>query len=183
MKKLTTRDMSNAHENFLAQILEGRRSRGSGNQFNDQMDGRNDIHTPYRLAWDGKSTLGKSIGVTLEMWSKATEQAGGEIPVLALRYYTNERLTAIGADLVALSVHDFVDILHAARQWRSSRHVYDRRGQLDAEMIKDLIEQWHDGYGLHCALHEYLGMTAREFADWVTNSRKIPEHLQKQVSS
>jgi hypothetical protein len=140
MKKLTTHDMGDAHEEFLARLLQGRRSRGSGNQFNDQMDGRNDVHTPYRLAWDGKSTLGKSIGVTLEMWAKAAQQAGGEIPLLALRYYSNERLTAVGADLVALSIHDFVEILHAARQWQASQTPKD---PTDAEVnLQDFLDDF-----------------------------------------
>lgn len=181
MKKPTTRDMSDQHEDFLAQMLGGRKSRGSGNQFNDQMDGRNSAGTPYRLAWDGKSTLGQSIGVTLDMWAKAAEQAGGEIPMLALRWYTNERLTAVGADLVALSIHDFVDILNAARRWheQQEKRTWDRTGQLDDDVIVELVEQWHQGDGLGHELHEFLGMTAGEFANWVTKPYQIPEHLRK----
>lgn len=107
--------MSDAHEEFLADLLGGRRARGSGNQFNDQMDGRNRTDTPFALAWDGKSTLGNAIGVSAEMWRKAKEQAGGEIPMLALRWYGDTRLTP-ARDLVVLDVNDFAAILEAARE-------------------------------------------------------------------
>lgn len=178
--KPTTRDMSDSHENFLAQIFEGRKSRGSGNQFNDQMDGRNRFHeTAFPLAWDGKSTLGKSVGVTMEMWEKAVEQAGAEIPVLALRFYTNDRLTAVGADLVTLSIHDFVEILDSARKHQATKTVYNRIGQLDNDVIDTLIDEWEDGDGLDVGLHAYLGMTSREFAGWVVKSSLIPERLKK----
>lgn len=179
MMRPTTRDMSDAHENFLARILDGRKSRGSGNQFNDQMDGRNRFHeTAFPLAWDGKSTLSKSVGVTLEMWAKAAEQAGAEIPLLALRFYTNERLTAIGADLVTLSIHDFVEILDSARKWQEHTARYDRHGQLDDKAIDDLVGEWHQGVTSNVGLHTYLGMTFDEYATWVEKGF-IPQHLRK----
>lgn len=106
--------MSDAHEEFLAELLGGRRARGSGNQFNDQMDGRNRADVPFALAWDGKSTLGNSVGVSASMWDKAKEQAGGEIPMLALRWYGDTRLTPT-RDLVVLDAHDFAAILETAR--------------------------------------------------------------------
>lgn len=111
---LTTRQMSDKHEVFLAELFQGRRSVGSGNQFNDQADGRNSEETPYALAWDGKATLGKSQSITLDTWDKLREQAHGLRPVLALRWYANERLH-VRRDLVVLDAHDFVEILEAAR--------------------------------------------------------------------
>jgi hypothetical protein len=114
MRKLTTRDLSDKHEEFLADLLGGRCTRGSGNQFNDQMDGRNAVGTPFGLAWDGKATLGKGVTVTQEMWQKAREQAGAETPALALRWYASERLDP-ALDLMVLDVHDFTALLEAAR--------------------------------------------------------------------
>lgn len=111
----TTRDMSDRHEQDLAERLGGRRTRGSGNQFNDQMDGRHHrFEEDFALAWDGKSTRGKSIGVSLAMWEKAVEQAGGERAALALRWYLNERLTET-VDLMAVSLDDFEELLTMAR--------------------------------------------------------------------
>jgi hypothetical protein len=107
--------MSDAHEIFLADLLDGRRAVGSGNQFNDQMDGRNRRYaTRYALAWDGKATLSGSVSVSRAMWAKAVEQSHGETPMLALRFYDTERL-AVGRDLVVLDAHDFAEILAAAR--------------------------------------------------------------------
>lgn len=120
-KKPTTRDMSDSHEIFLAEILDGRRSKGSGNQFNDAMDGRNKRYDQaHALAWDGKSTFAKSIGVTLEMWEKAREQSHGEIPMLALRWYDGWDLKP-NHDLVVLDLHDFAEILQDARAYRETQ--------------------------------------------------------------
>lgn len=117
--------MSDAHEIFLAEILQGRRARGSGNQFNDQMDGRNVRYDqPHALAWDGKATFCKSVGVTLEMWAKAREQCHGETPLLALRWYESWDLKPI-RDLVVLDLHDFAEILEDARRFRSGEKLGD----------------------------------------------------------
>jgi len=103
--------MSRRHEDDLVAVLGGYRTRGSGSQWRDQMDGRHNRMTrQFAFAWDGKATLGKSVGVTREMWAKAVEQAGGERPLLALRWYDNERLD-VGDDLVVLSLHDFAELL------------------------------------------------------------------------
>lgn len=102
----TTRMMSDAHENDLARLFEGRKTAGSGNQWKDQMDGKQAHGSgDYVFAWDGKSTLGKSVGVTRGMWAKAVEQTQGwEIPILPLRFYGNERLTVVDLDLAVIDV-------------------------------------------------------------------------------
>lgn len=115
--KPTTRQMSDAHEQFLAELFQGRVAAGSGNQAKDPMDGRNKRYDqPFALAWDGKSTLGESVGVTRSIWNKAVVQSHGEIPMLALRWYIDYRLQP-DLDLVVLSAHDFAEILEAARKW------------------------------------------------------------------
>lgn len=117
-RKPTTRKLSDQHEQFLAELLDGRRTRGSGNQFNDQMDGRNDTTQPHALAWDGKATQGKSVGVTRAMWEKAVEQAHGLIPVLALRWYHEGYTLKPELDLVTVEANDFAAILADAREYR-----------------------------------------------------------------
>jgi hypothetical protein len=112
----TTRDMSDAHEETLVEALGGRRTPGSGNQFNNPADGR---HNRYEdilaFAWDGKSTLGKSITIDLEMIEKIEEQSLGERPMIGLRWYATERLK-VAKDWVAVPLDDFVELLEAARR-------------------------------------------------------------------
>jgi len=108
------RRMSDKHEEDLVGLLGGRQTRGSGNQWHNQMDGRTSrMEVEFAFAWDGKSTLGKSVGVTREMWDKAVEQAHGERPMLALRWYDSERLD-IGLDLVVMDAHDAAALIAKA---------------------------------------------------------------------
>jgi|SRR5580765_5121685 len=86
----TTRWMSDQHEDYLAGVIEGRKQPGSGNQFNGQMDVRNDPYDSYALAVDGKSTMGKSISITQDMIVKAMEQAHLCEPAIGLRWYLDE---------------------------------------------------------------------------------------------
>lgn len=102
--------MGEAHEKHLAMMLNGRKTRGSGNQFANPLDGRMNRYTSgMAFAWDGKSTLGKSIGVTRAMWEKLAEQAHGERPLLPLRFYDTERLR-VGLDLVVMRLDDLVEL-------------------------------------------------------------------------
>jgi hypothetical protein len=118
VSKPTTRDMSDKHEITLAELLGGRVTRGSGNQFRDQMDGRNSRHQAHALAWDGKSTQASSTIVSRQMWTKAIEQAAGEKPMLALRFYGPGYELTPQVDLAVLDLHDFVEILEDARAYR-----------------------------------------------------------------
>lgn len=111
------KDMGDAHEGFLVSLFKGRQSKGSGNQWHNPMDGRvSSREEEYAFAWDGKSTLGKSIGVTLSMWQKACDQSFSEKTMLGLRWYANERLDVI-EDLVVINAHDMAEVLEAANQW------------------------------------------------------------------
>lgn len=106
--------MSNAHESFLADLFEGSVNPGSGSHWRNPIDGRQDRkRSTFAFAWDGKSSYGKSIGVTLEMWEKARLQATGERPMLALRWYANEKLDVL-RDLVVISAHDMAELLEKA---------------------------------------------------------------------
>ena len=103
--------MGDKHEEFLAEVLHGRQTRGSGNQWRDQMDGRNNRYEGmFSWAWDGKSTLAKSISITRDMWKKAKEQASGDRPLIALRFYDDERLVGF-EDLVVISMDDFRELI------------------------------------------------------------------------
>lgn len=111
-KRFTTRRMSDAHEDFLAKLFNGRKSKGSGNQFNDQMDGRTADSREVPLAWDGKSTYGKSVSITAAMWEKAQEQAGyHHHPILALRFYEDQTLNSVTHDLVVMDAHLFAELV------------------------------------------------------------------------
>jgi hypothetical protein len=112
MSKDIRRRMSDAHEEHLAARFGGKQHAGSGNQWNRPMDGSHNRHErKWAFAWDGKATLAKSVGVTLAMWQKAKEQAGFRIPMLALRYYGDDRLSTVTADLVVLDADDFANII------------------------------------------------------------------------
>jgi len=111
----TTRNMSDKHEAFLQQLFGGRITPGSGSSFANQMDVRNDRTDPLPLAIDGKSTFGKSVGVTLEMWEKAVEQAGDLTPMLALRWYAKDNTLTPQRDLVVLDAHDFATMVETLR--------------------------------------------------------------------
>lgn len=107
--------MGDKHEAFLAEIFQGSIARGSGNQWANPMDGRrNRMTDEFAFAWDGKSTLAGSISITGPMWEKAKEQAGGERPMLGLRWYANERLDVV-RDLVVVSAYDMSEVLARLR--------------------------------------------------------------------
>ena len=106
--------MSQVHEAFLVKMLGGRKTKASGSQWQDQMDGRHARREQeFAFAWDGKSTFAKSIGLTRVMWEKAKEQAHGERPLLPLRFYDTSRLD-VGLDLVVMDLNDFVELLERA---------------------------------------------------------------------
>jgi hypothetical protein len=115
-RKPTTRDLSDKHEAWLADLLDGRITRGSGSTFADQMDGKNDRHTQhYPLAWDGKATQRGSVSVSREMWAKAVEQSHGLTPALALRFYGPGYGLTPELDLIATEANDFAAMLADAR--------------------------------------------------------------------
>lgn len=112
----TTRDMSDRHEAFLAEVLNGRKTKGSGSHWSDQTDGKQANGSgEFVFAWDGKSTLNKSISITLEMWGKLKRQASWSLPLLPLRFYLTTNGTRF-LDLVVLRLRDFVDLQNTANE-------------------------------------------------------------------
>jgi hypothetical protein len=108
----TNQRISQAHEADLQARLGGRRTRGSGNQFNNPMDGRHSSYAQtFAFAWDGKATRSKSVSVTEEMWDKAVEQAHHERPMLALRQYLDDRARRVGFDLAVIALVDLEEML------------------------------------------------------------------------
>lgn len=107
----TTREMSDAHEKAVCEALGARRCAGSGNQPANPMDGRQNRYTsPVAFAFDGKSTFGATVSVTLPMWDKAVDQAQGERPMIAMRWYATRRL-GVRLDLVAITLEDMSELL------------------------------------------------------------------------
>lgn len=114
---ITTRSMSDKHEDYLADLLDGRKAKGSGNQWQNPADGRQSSrHQEYAFAWDAKATLGKSISITRAMWEKISEQARPERPAVPMRWYDNESLK-VGQDLIAVDLHDFAAMQEDANRY------------------------------------------------------------------
>jgi hypothetical protein len=108
--------MAELHEQFLAELTGGRKSRASGATWQDPGDGRdNRIITEPAFAWDGKSTTTGTISVTLDILRKLREDAGGERPMLGLRWYGTEDLERIAEEWVAITAADFSELLAGAR--------------------------------------------------------------------
>lgn len=108
--------MSEAHEEYIASVLGGRRTRNSGAVWSDQMDVRNDVREDrFAFAADGKSTFSESIGVSRAMWTKAQEQSGDLIPCLPLRFYDTYRLD-VGLDLWVIDGNTMQELLEIARK-------------------------------------------------------------------
>lgn len=106
--------MGDTHEAWLIEMLGGRQSPGSGNQWRNPMDGRhNRYEQQFAWAWDGKSTRSKSVSVTRDMLNKAVEQSDGERPMIALRFYDDDRLR-IHEDWFVIRASDFIELQEAA---------------------------------------------------------------------
>jgi hypothetical protein len=101
--------MSDKHEKYLQGVF-GENSKimpNSGAGWAKQMDVRVSNHDEtFAFAVDGKSTLNKSVGVSIAMWEKAVEQAHNELPALALRWYGTYRLNPL-LDLIVIDADTF----------------------------------------------------------------------------
>lgn len=111
----TTTEMGDRHEKHLAEVFGGRQTKSSGNQWNDQGDVRNVHDEPFAFCVDGKSTKSKQIAITEEILDKIIEQSQGDRPAIGLRWYGNEKLTAVKHDWAAMKTTDVSELLEAAR--------------------------------------------------------------------
>lgn len=127
--------MARLHEEYLAELFGGRKSRGSGSQWQDPADGRNNRLTEveFAFAWDGKSTAGLGVTIDLKMIAKIREQAGGERPALGLRWYGTEDLQRVTEDWVAVQAADFAEMLAGARLAAEAENSLVEAGRLQAE--------------------------------------------------
>jgi hypothetical protein len=117
--------MSERHEKHLVNVLGGRMTKGSGSTFADQGDGKQDYRSgQYVFCWDGKSTMAKSISVSIDMWEKIEEQAHWARPAIPLRFYSDRRgINTL--DLVVCSLTDFADMQTAANEITQLREEND----------------------------------------------------------
>lgn len=121
---LRTRKMSDRHEEDLLALLGGSGTRNSGAVWSDQSDGhQTGLDQHWRFAWDGKSTLGKSIGVTRDMLTKLREQCRGLEPLLPLRWYANDRLTMVDEDWILVEAETFAEVLDDANAYRKMKEI------------------------------------------------------------
>lgn len=129
-----TRDMSERHESFLAALFSGRMTKGSGSHWSDQLDGKQARGSGETVfVWDGKSTLGKGLTVTVETWAKVIEQSRAwETPMMALRWYVNERLDKVALDLAVVEASVLADLQKDAAEVVALRDEVARlRAQVD----------------------------------------------------
>lgn len=111
----TTSKMAQRHEADVAEVLGGRQTRGSGNQWRDTTDGKHVEGTvQYGFAWDGKSTTAKSTALTRRDWEKLVDQADDFLPAMPIRFYQDTRLTQVGLDLIVTKLDHFAEILAEA---------------------------------------------------------------------
>jgi hypothetical protein len=108
-KAKNTRELSNAHEEFLADTLPGgRRSKTSGASWHDPVD----VTTDYHVI-EAKATENKSITLKLEDWEGIRKKAhGGKIPAMALRFKDPYSMKVI--DLLVIEVADELELLEKA---------------------------------------------------------------------
>jgi hypothetical protein len=135
----TTRQMSDLHETHVAGMMGGRVARGSGCTFRDQLDGRQNPMRWIRFAWDAKCTLGKGVTITRAIWDKVVEQAHGDRPMLAQRWYRSEQLT-VALDLATVELADLSELCAEAGHAQAARELL--------KMVQDGQVQYSDRYGV-----------------------------------
>lgn len=114
----TTQEMGDRHEQYLAELFGGTKTRASGSKWFDQGDVRNNHDEPFAFCVDGKSTLGETIGVSRKMIAKIREQSQGESPAFGLRWYGTANLDQVDEDWALLTGDDLGSLLADARAWR-----------------------------------------------------------------
>jgi hypothetical protein len=106
-KAKTTRELSDAHENWLADTIPGgRRSKTSGASSHDPIDVTTDFHVI-----EAKATEGESISIKKSTWQTIRQRAhDGRIPAIALRFKDPYNNTTI--DLLCIEVYDELELRH-----------------------------------------------------------------------
>jgi hypothetical protein len=109
------KSMGDKHEDYLHKLLGGRKTKGSGNQWQNPADGRHSRYEEqYAFAWDGKSTFAKSLSITRSMLDKIKEQASPEEPLIGVRFYdpeAGERALKPSEDWILVPLTTFAQML------------------------------------------------------------------------
>lgn len=52
-------------------------------------------------------------------------------------------------------------------------------GLVNIDDIDEFIEKWHKSItGMGCPLHEYLGLTMKQYSDWVENPKSLEKLIE-----
>lgn len=104
-KAKNTRELSDAHENYLADVYPGgRRSPSSGATWNDPVD----VTTDYHVI-EAKSTEGESISFKKKDWLAIKDKAeGGRTPAMAFRF--KDPYSTKSIDLICYEVNDDLEL-------------------------------------------------------------------------
>lgn len=123
MPRTLSQQMSDAHEADNAEWIEGVLQKASGSQWHRQGDTKNGEHlVAFPITSDCKSTMGKSISITREMWAKIVEQTFNQNPALFLRFYRpDETRLTVDLDLAVVQAGLFTEILEKARKWEEQQ--------------------------------------------------------------
>lgn len=114
----TTKQLADLHETDVVELIGGRKTKSSGNQWNDPGDGRHDHRTEeFAFAWDCKAAMPgtKSVSITREMLGKIVEQAAAERPAIPIRFYETWR-GDVTHDWIAIRIDDYAEMLQALRE-------------------------------------------------------------------
>ena len=131
--------MSDAHETHIADTFGVRRTRGSGNQFRDQTDGRSHRYDEaVAFAFDGKSTFARSTTIKRDDLDKLTEQSDGERPCLAVRFYDDERLRGY-EDWYLTTENDLLTLIERSRTLTEVQEIITRL--LDGESHQSVVDR------------------------------------------
>lgn len=176
--KPTTQQMGDKHEVFLAQVNGGTKTRASGSKWHDQGDGRNAHDEPFAFCWDGKSTRGQQIAVTLAMIAKIREQAQGERPQIGLRWYGNDALDQVTEDWIAIPAADFEELkAYAVRCAELETQVPDLSQISERLYIAGRAE------GENAKLREDLATARDEIAHWEVRAENPGERLHAEAEA
>ncbi len=107
--------MADKHEEEIIDLIGGRNTRGSGNQWRDKLDGKHELSDHFGFAWDAKSTRKGSFSVSKKLWDKIRNEAEGQRPLLPIRFYEDSPRLKTELDLVVLTLDDFAELLEALR--------------------------------------------------------------------
>lgn len=141
MARELTQQMGDAHEVDISEWTKGIQQKSSGNQWHAQGDTKNgEFLVPYPITSDGKSTMGKMIAISRDMWDKIVDQTFNQNPALFLRFYRpDETRLTVDLDLAVTRAGFFTEILEAARKWAQVDDYLSLQGS-DVSDVEHVIE-------------------------------------------